>query len=159
MILNTPRALLLYKHVVPVILNGRHWGKTHLTKTHVCLKMKCFLVEETRKSFVVTTNQLSWNYSIFLNNKNNNFNRVFHKHNILAIMPILVSELYYGKTKKSSDKMLLQWGLNLGFWLTFDSKSSALLSELIWHVLLRRFLKVCFMYHLIFCIRWFSWNQ
>ena len=47
------------------------------------------------------------------------------------------------KQKKSSDEILRLVRIEPGFWLTCYSKSNTLLSELIWHVLLRGSLNFC----------------
>ena len=75
--------------------------------------------------------------------------RDFYKDTTLAIMPKLASEALLNKNKKIQWQNVTKWWLNLGLWLTSDSKSNTLLSELIWHVLLRGSLKFCL------CTTWF----
>ena len=65
------------------------------------------------------------------------FNRVFHKHTTLAIMPIWHQRLYYVKTEKSSDKMLPTVRIDPRPLITCNSKSNTLLSELTGHLLVR----------------------
>ena len=52
----------------------------------------------------------------------------------LAIMPI---KALLHENKNPVTKYYLQWGLNPGLWLTSDSKSNTLLSELTGHLLVR----------------------
>ena len=52
-------------------------------------------------------------------------------------LPILASEAYYVKTKKSSNKMIPPLGIEPAPVITSDSKSNTILSGLSWHLLVR----------------------
>ena len=70
-------------------------------------------------------------------------------HNIGNSANIGIRGFTTWKQKNQVTKCYLQWRLNPDLWLTSDSKSNTLLSQLIWHVLLKRSLNFCL------CITWF----
>ena len=96
--------------------------------------------------FMIIKKRYYQNYiCIFLTSVQNNLTSEFDFFRMKLIF--FFDFVYYVKTKKNPvTKCYPQWVLNP---LTSDSKSNTLLLELIWHVLLRRYLNFCS------CTTWF----